>query len=254
LDLSTTHRQPVTRDEQISIVNGIPSAVYIESVVDAMAQLHAYWWEHPLLHTDTFYVGYGSRNAERFEQYLRRRTISWQSLIAGESEWFPNDLRELYEHLLTCLPHYWEQYLAPRFRELRNLTVVHGDAYFSNSLCPKDPATGATYWMDWQEPTFDIGGYDLVNLCATFWTSEQRHEGQREEKILRQYHTTLQAHGVGKYSWDDLLLDYKQGLIFWLLMPVQDRFGGAKKDYWWPKMQCLVTAFREWHCEDLLSI
>jgi hypothetical protein len=252
LDLSTTHRQPVTRDQQISIVEGVPSAVDIEAVVDAMARFHACWWEHPLLHTDTFYVGYWSRNAERFEQYLRRRTTSWQSLIADEGDWFPNDLRDLYEHLLARLPHYWEQHLAPRFRELKNLTLIHGDAYFANFLCSQNPSTGATYWIDWQSPTFDIGAYDLVNLCATFWTSEQRHEGQREEKILRQYHTVLQAHAVSNYSWDDLLIDYRQGLIFWLLMPVQDRYGGAIRGYWWPKMQCLVTAFREWHCEDLL--
>ena len=40
---------------------------------------------------------------------------------------------------------------------------------------------------------------------------------------------------------------------FWLLMPLQDRFGGAGKDYWWPKMQCLVAAFREWQCAELLG-
>jgi thiamine kinase-like enzyme len=253
-DLSGTHRSPVTRDQQIGIVEGMPSAVDIESVVDTLARLHAYWWEHPVLHTDTFAVGYWSRNAERFEQYLRRRTTSWQSLLADESEWFPNDLRELYERLLAHLPQYWQHHLAPRFRALKNLTLIHGDAYFANFLCSAYPATGTTYLLDWQSPTFDLGTYDLVNLCATFWTSSQRHEGQREEKILRQYHGVLQAHGVSNYSWDDLLIDYKRGLLFWLSMPVQDRYGGSRKDYWWPKMQCLATAFREWKCEDLFAM
>jgi len=93
--------------------------------------------------------------------------------------------------------------------------------------------------------------HPALALCATFWTSEQRHAAQRE-KNLRCYHTTLQAHGVTNYSWDNLLTDYKCGLIYWLLMPVQDRFGGASKDYWWPKMQCLLSAFHDWHCEELL--
>jgi hypothetical protein len=53
---------------------------------------------------------------------------------------------------------------------------------------------------------------------------------------------------------DQHLADYKHGLIFWLLMPVQDRYGGAGKDYWWPKMQCLVGAFRDWHCDELLGM
>ncbi|MFL6546584.1 MAG: phosphotransferase [Candidatus Udaeobacter sp.] len=254
LDLSATHRSPVTRDQQVSIEEGMPTVKDIEAVVDAMARLHAYWWEHSWLHTGTFPVGYWSRNADRFEQYLRRRTTAWRSLIADESEWFPDDLHDLYERLFARLPAYWEQHLAPRFRALKNLTLIHGDAYFANFLCPKDSVTGTTYWMDWQSPTLDLSSYDLVNLCATFWTSEQRHEGQREEKILRQYHAVLQVNGVSNYTWDDLLMDYRYGLIFWLSMPVQDRYGGSRKEYWWPKMQCLLAAFREWKCEELLDI
>ena len=65
--------------------------------------------------------------------------------------------------------------------------------------------------------------------------------------IIRCY----RAVGCINYAWDDLLTDYKLGLVFWILMPVQDRYGGASRDYWWPKMQCLVAAFREWGCEDL---
>ena len=42
-------------------------------------------------------------------------------------------------------------------------------------------------------------------------------------------------------------------LIYWLLVPVQDRYGGAGKAYWWPKMQCLVAAFQDWQCEALLE-
>ncbi len=253
-DLSATYQLPVTRDQQINIVEGVPEADYIESVVATLAKLHAYWWEHPLLHTNMFDVGYWSRNTERFEQYFQRRAISWESLISGEKEWFPDDLHKLYEAVFTHLSDYWDKYLEPRFRTKTSLTLVHGDAYFANFLCPKNPAKGTTYLLDWQSPCFDIGGYDLVNLCATFWTSEQRHEEQREEKILRNYFTILQASGVKNYTWNDLLVDYKIGLIFWLLMPLQDRSDGAGKNYWWPKMQCLVAAFREWQCEELLKI
>jgi hypothetical protein len=137
---------------------------------------------------------------------------------------------------------------------MHHLTLVHGDAYFANFLCPRPPATGPTYLLDWQSPEVDVGGNDLVNLCATFWTSEQRHQGQRELQILRRYYATLQAHGVSQYSWEDLRTDYQHGLIFWLLMPVQDAADGSHKDYWWPKMQCLVAAFQDWHCEELLDI
>ncbi len=252
-DVSETHAPPRTRDQQISIVQGVPPAVYLDAVIDTLAQLHAYWWEHPLLEANVFEVGYWSRNAERFEQFLQRRTTSWKGFITQEGDWFPADLRELYEQVLAHLAYHWQRYVEPRFRSRGHLTLIHADAYLANFLCPKVPATGPTYLLDWQSPGFDIGGVDLANLCATFWTSEQRHEDQREVKLLRRYHNVLQSRGVKNYSWDDLVTDYKIGLIVWLLIPVQDCFDGSSKEYWWPKMQCLVAAFRDWHCEDLLK-
>jgi thiamine kinase-like enzyme len=252
-DLSATHLPPLTRDQQIGIVDGVPHATQIASVIDTLARLHAYWWEHPLLDADLFSAESWFHTAERFAQYLSRRIVAWRHLIATEEGWFPDDLRILYERVLERLRHHWERYLEPRFRTRTNLTLVHGDAYFANFLCPKVPIAGATYLLDWQSPGCDIGGLDLANLCATFWNSTQRHEGGREEMVLRQYHAALHTYGVQRYSWDDLLTDYRIGLIYWLLVPVQDCYGGSSKEYWWPKMQCLVAAFREWGCERLLE-
>lgn len=251
-DLSATHAPPLTRDQQVGIVAGVPAERDIERVVDTLAQHHAYWWGHPALAAGAFELGYWSRDADRFGQYLQRRRRSWEALLANEAGWFPADLRELYQRALDHLDRHWARYLEPRFRNKQHLTLVHGDAYFANFLCPKGDAVGATYLLDWQSPTADIGGYDLANLCAAFWTPEQRHAGRREERILRRYLATVQASGVRDYDWDELVIDYQSGLIYWLLVPLQDRFGGSPKDYWWPKMQCLVAAFREWRCEELL--
>ena len=251
-DLSETHAPPVTRDQQLSIVGGVPPDEAIEQVTDALAQHHAYWWDRAALDGGTFAVGYWSRDAERFAQYVERRSRSWQSLIEHEVSWFPEDLRALYEHAFAHLRAHWQRWLEPRFRTRANLTLVHGDAYYANFLCPK-AAEGPTYLLDWQSPTVDINGYDLANLCATFWTSEQRREGEREQKLLRRYLLVLQAHGVSNYTWDDLAADYQSGLIYWLLVPLQDRYDGAPREYWWPKMQCLAAAFREWGCAELLG-
>ena len=95
--------------------------------------------------------------------------------------------------------------------------------------------------------------YDLANLLATFWTPAQRHQEAREQTLLHRYYQTLCAHGVMDYPREALLTDYRSGLIYWLLVPVQDRYGGAGKAYWWPKMQCLVAAFQDWQCEALLA-
>lgn len=252
-DVSATHAPPITRDEQISIVNAVPAERDIEAVVDTIAALHAYWWEHPSIATGSWDVGYWMRNSERFDAYLARRTASWKKLISEEGDWFPGNLRDLYESVLARLPDYWHKYLAPRFDPPKQITLIHGDAYFANFLCPLSATEGRTYLIDWQSYGFEIGTLDLANLCATFWTREQRQENNREERILRRYREQLVAGGVKGYSWEDLLLDYRHALVFWLLIPVQDGADGALRDYWWPKMQCLVAAYQDWECDALLT-
>jgi thiamine kinase-like enzyme len=222
-------------------------------VTEALARTHADWWNHTVFATDAFPIGYWSRNAERFALYLQRRRAAWDSLITNEASWLPDDICQLYTRALDHLEQHWKCYLDPRFRRRAHLTLVHGDAYFANFLCPNNPAD-SVHLIDWQSPVVDIGGYDLANLIAAFWTSEQRSENQREQQILSHYHRVLQAHGVNDYSQEELHTDYQSGLIYWLLMPVQDRHGGSPKDYWWPKMQCLVTAFLEWRCDSLLGM
>jgi hypothetical protein len=250
-DLSETHAPPVSRDELVSVAASVPAQPALEQAIDALARHHAFWWDHELLHGGQFEVGFWTRDAGRLQLYLARRRAGWELLLAGEGDRLPHDIRALYEAALAGIERHWARLLEPRFSERRQLTLVHGDAYFSNILCPR-AGGGSAYLLDWQSPSVDLGGYDLANMLATFWTSEQRAAGSRELGALRRYHATLLAAGVRDYAWDDLARDYQTGLIFWLLMPVQDRFDGAPRDYWWPKMQCLAAAFREWSCLELM--
>lgn len=133
------------------------------------------------------------------------------------------------------------------------LTLVHGDTYFANFLAPTAPVGGTTYLIDWQSPSFDVGASDLANMCATFWTARQRHEQHREDRILRRYHDQLAAGGVTDYTLGDLRADYARSLIDWILVPVQDAADGSLPGSWWPKMQCLIAAFRDWTCAAMLS-
>lgn len=249
-DLSETHKPPITRDEQLSIVHGVPLVPYQESVIDLLAVLHAYWWDRPLLLEGEFEVGFWSRDIERFNQYLVRRSAAWQRIVAKDGERLPEKTHAFYERLFKRLPGFFTSVLAPRFQNPHNLTLIHGDTYFCNFLCPVIPGSAPTYLMDWQSPSCDLAAYDLVNLLAAYWTRDQRQEDNREKTLLRRYHQGLRSNGVQNYAWEDLVADYQAALIFWALMPVQDGGDGADWSYWWPKMQCLVAAFEDWNCEE----
>lgn len=253
LDVSATHAHPVTREQQIGLAESVPPDDATRQVTEALARHHACWWDHPLLHAGHFAVGYWSRDAERFRLYVERRRAAWERLLADDGGSLPREVRARYDGVLGRIERHWARALAPRFGTRTHLTLVHGDAFFPNFLCPRPGVPAETYLIDWQSPAVDLAGYDLANLLATFWTREQRREGQREQRILAHYYRTLVAHGVRGYGWEDLLADYRAGLIFWLLMPVQDGGDGAPSSYWWPKMQCLMDAFDDWGCGALLQ-
>jgi len=249
-DLSDTHRVVVPRDVQIAMVNGVPPDEQIKAVVDTLATLQGYWWERM---TDAFEVADWARDEACINAFLARRTTAWRKVLSQHGGWLPADVVNLYEGLLPRFFGYWQRELKDRMRDQKNLTLVHGDAYFANFLAPITPDLGHAFLIDWQSPSFDIGASDLVNMCATWWTSAQRNERGREGWILGRYHSQLLAAGVTDYTLDDLRSDYAGALVDWVMVPVQDAADGSALSYWWPKMQCLISAYRDWDCESLLD-
>jgi hypothetical protein len=242
---------PVTRERQISFIDNLPSDVHLRQVVEALACFHAYWWENPQLGLGIAQIGAWCSDEEHFAAETQRRRHAWESLLAQESDWLPPHLKTIYETILQQLMHLWQSYTRPRIAAFTHFTLTHGDAYLANFLCPREGQTKPTYLIDWQSPEVYRGASDLVTLCATFWTRDQRAEGNREYNVLQHYHRTLQENGVTSYSWDDLVTDYQYSIVDWLLVPLQDRLDGSSKAYWWPKMQCLAHAFEDWRCADL---
>jgi hypothetical protein len=245
-DLSATHRPPVSREQQIAL-QGVPSEHETQACVTALARHHGYWWNHAELLSGRFDVGSWSRDLERAAAYSARRraasaAVDWK-LVEPENA-------ELCRQVLEHAEAHARRHLIPRFAAGRNLTLTHGDAYFANFLCsPSDPKT---YLVDWQSPEVDHPGSDLALLLASFWTSEQRHERARERRCLQLYHDALRDSGASQYTWDDLVTDYQSGLLYWLLVPLQDAADGSPPSYWLPKLRCLADAVRDWNCLDLL--
>ena len=252
-DLSGTHHVALGRHQHLALGDNAPPDGVCDRVVEMLARFHAFWWEHPRLGLEGLPLGRWYGNEADWDRYMRRRANAWEALIAAEGDWFPVGTRRLYEWVLARVPSLWDRYLASRLAIFDKVTLTHGDAYFANVLYPHEPGTGQVYLIDWQSPEVYLGASDLANLIATFWTPAQRQAEGREARLLGRYHDTLVTNGVTGYAWDDLLNDYRLALIEWLLVPLQDRADGARRDYWWPKMRCLAGAFHDHGCADLLA-
>jgi hypothetical protein len=236
-DLSATHAAPVTRSDSIAL-SGVPTMDALESAVDTLAALHSFWWRRD---PGPFPVATWWGDAATFDAYARHRRQAWDRVAAE----VPEPARSVYEFVFDRLDRFGER--LRRSRRTGPLTLVHGDAYLSNFLVPT-AGRGLGVLLDWQSPSVDIGALDLANMCATFWTRDQRRE--YEELVLRRYYEAL---GQPLYRYEDLLADYRIGVADWLLVPVQDAADGSRRDYWWPKMGCLLDAFADHGAAELFD-
>lgn len=250
-DLSATHHLPITRQQQIQL-EGMPADTTLHQIVETLAAFHAAWWEHPQLGTYPIELNDSFEDEGHFREYCQDIQQNWQSCLAAEEIWLPHDVVRDISELNRLLPQAWERYFSKRFPTRRQLTVTHHDAYLANFLVPRIDGAGAVFMMDWQSPYTNFGAYDLVMMYASFWTPAQRREGNREETMLRHYLATLHAHGVMNYTWDQLMEDYRLMIIIFLQVAIWDQTNGSKRDYWWPKLQCLISAARDLDCLSLL--
>lgn len=210
--------------------------------VEALARLHAFWWDHPRLGdgigrlpTREAYENSWADTAQRTDAFLQ---------MLGDR--LPTAWRRTYERVTQSLPKLYRRHLSGR-----NLTLVHGDAHLGNFLFPRESsATGSAYIIDWQfwHPT--IGGTDLAFMIATEWEPETRRA--LEKPLLGHYHTTLLQQGVSNYGWDDCWNDYRLCVILMSLFIPVWRWSIFKWEADIDTVATSMAAFDELGCSELL--
>lgn len=174
-----------------------------ELAMDALALLHATWFEHPLLPTlewmpglddpsiltlaDTFAIGW-PLFLERFGDELPDRCLRWcERFVEGIPAWIEG--------------HYDDP-----------ITLTHGDFRLDNLFFGDD---GSVAVIDWQLSMRAPGQGDFVYFCANNLTTEMRRE--HEDALLARYVAALHAHGVptDAVTVDGVRQGYLEGLVFY---------------------------------------
>jgi hypothetical protein len=230
----------------------VPEPVYLAQILDCVADFHAYWWEHPLLGSGFAPIDPAFASQEGLRSDLEKEGEELKTFVSQVGDSLGNHVVTLLTEVHSRLPGTWDRYLADRIPPRRGLTLINGDCYFIQFLCPKDHARDRTHMIDLDSINAFLPAFDLMYLFTTFWTREQRAEGGRELAQLRRYHSRLQAGGVRDYTFDRLLLDYRVSIAHNVLHPVWDQQHGASEAYWRPKLSCLLAAFEDWDCMELL--
>ena len=234
-DLSETHI--AVRASQLP-----PTIEQCEQIVDALAQIHAYWWDHPRL---------GNEVGERpTEQGIRE---SFAEDVANVDEFisFLGDrLSAERQRVFECLTSGLLPLLLKRLTG-KNLTVIFEDVHIGNFLYPRDSSQHRLVIIDWEQWAISIGANDLAYMMAVFWFPERR--ARLERPLLERYLRGLTEYGVKNYAWDDLWYDYRLAVLKHLLMPAWRWKHNGPPDIWWNHLERLMLAYSDLGCAELLS-
>jgi hypothetical protein len=212
-----------------------------ERAIDAFAEMHAFWWDHPEL-GEIDALPSGDSVAEHVAN-TRAHWDRFRPLIEAHST--PGQHR-LYASVLEQLPRLWQRLLMGS-----GLTLIHGDAHMANVMLPRTPTGDRALIIDWQLWGISFGAMDLAHLMALGWGRETR--ATMEEHLVRRYHRALIEHGVAGYSWADCWRDYRLAVILRVLfMPMWFWNAGQTEAVWRGCLARALQAAEDLACQELL--
>ena len=213
-----------------------------EMVVDALAQIHAIWWDRPPFEIS----GQPWPNAEELEQriaHVRSDVGDFIEFLGGR---LSKPRHKTYENVLQALP-----VLYTRLLDARGFSVVHDDVHIGNVLYPRTPADGVIRLVDWQTWHVDIAVKDLAHMMAVFWFPDTRR--RLEVPLLERYHTQLLAAGVSDYDWEHLWTDYRLCVLRKLFLAPHQWATGHEPNIWWNHLERVMLAFDDLNCAELIG-
>lgn len=248
-DVSDTHREASSREE-VRAFTASPPLWQVEAMVDTIARWHARWWGFggtEQLPADVLDIFIDESSYQGYAGYCRN---AWRRFAEVEPA-LASEYAPLYEPLVERMPQLWQGYLASRLGDMFNLTLVHGDCYFSQFLYPLTSHDAPMILIDFDSVRLDLPTDDLMFLLATFWNREARQE--HEKAMLRRYHAALHAAGVNTYPWEFLLEDYRFSIVQHAMYPILGWLNGDDESFWRLRLRAITQTYRDWNCTDFVN-
>ena len=185
-----------------------------------MARFHAHWWDSPRLDS----LDWMPLKDDEATAYGELYDGAWSLLLAKAGDFMPDGLRRLGDRLAPDVPRIKAMLArAPR-------TVIHGDYRLDNCFFRADAGTLAPVVFDWEFCAQGRGAYDVAAFVGEALPPEQRRA--EEMDLLRAYHDTLLSSGVGGYTFEECLHDYRlsmlEMLVFWIVTGGYCDFDGER--------------------------
>lgn len=208
-----------------------PSARHRDVLLESLAHVHAFWWEH-----DRLALLEPPPTPESLAAHLRVMEERLVQFSKYSAHFTATPHKAILQTLATRYPAGYVERMANETR----LTVVHGNLVPANMLYSHSQVRV----INWERWHVGLATDDLVDLIAMQWP--QRGRGPEEKRALQRYYNALIKLGVADYTWDDCWHDYR--------LSVARRLGqllagwtreGMMRGYWKQGEQALKV------CEEL---
>lgn len=218
-----------------------PSRKNCELIVQALADIHAVWWERPPWDV----IGWSLPDQVEVDRRIKDvsdRIVRFTNFLGDR---LTEQRRDIYGEVLAALPKLYTRLTLPTA-----YTVVHDDIHIGNVLYPRNPDSDTVRIIDWQTWLIDLAPKDLAHMMALFWFPEQRRS--LEIPLLRQYYDRLCENGVSGYSWEQLWNDYRLCVIRKLFHPAWQWETGHHPNIWWNHLERVMLAYEDLECRQIL--
>jgi hypothetical protein len=215
-----------------------------ERVVREIAKLHIPWWENPQLEQHDWL-----RVPWLQDRYQTNYKKNWTGYVERAGDLLSEEMRSVVEKLR-------HQYL-PVTNPLDDppLTIIHRDLQLENLFFDVDGQPGSLAVIDWQWVTVGRGPLDLAWFLAA---NIEPHDRQAHEMdLLHMYHQLLMDGGIRGYPFEQLLEDYRRGVLNTFAVRVVS-IGGGVHDARLDRMRStviprMIAAVEDLNCGDLLA-
>lgn len=179
-----------------------------ELVIDALAALHAEWWESPRLDDLPWLLSfaddvYMATVPGIFTAGMGPLERDWSDRVGAEGIALAHRVESCFEALMRKVGS-----TAPQ-------TLLHADPRLDNLFFGPH---GEVAVIDWQLILRGRGASDLAYLIGS--SMEPEHQRVHWERLLRRWHNALGSAGVTGYTWERAVVDYKEGLLSLLSGPM----------------------------------
>jgi hypothetical protein len=213
-------------------------------VVRSIARLHARWWNDRRV-AGLDWLGGDPDNSTGTNTLQKLYQDAWSRSTDTLAHIYPSELfviAEQFGHGLTSVL---------QAAATGNQTLNHGDCHLGNLFFGDDQAV----FTDWQNVMVTSPALDIAYFVQGSLPVETRRAHERE--LLDIYLSTLREIGVTDYSIDQLIEDYRRGLLRTLIPSVLSM---ANLDMETPESRELVRTIGarmigivDWDCGDLIS-